>query len=103
VEQPNRCRTQLLLEYFDEITDAECGICDNCLKKKKQQKLVVEDKVEIEATRLKIKALLANGAMSLSLITQIMQPVNQSKFQEMVREMVADGVIGFDSEGNLRF
>jgi ATP-dependent DNA helicase RecQ len=102
VEQPNRCRTQLLLEYFDEITDAECGICDNCLKKKKQQKVVIENKSEIEATHLKIKALLANGAMSLSLITQIMQPVNQSKFQEIVRGMVADGMIGFDSEGNLK-
>ena len=101
VEQPNRCRTQLLLEYFDEITDAECGICDNCLKRKKQQKVLVEDKSETEATRLKIKALLANGAMSLSLITQIMQPVNQSKFQEIVREMVADGGIRFDAEGNL--
>lgn len=102
VEQPNRCRTQLLLEYFNEITDAECGICDNCLKKKKQQKLVLEDKSETEATRLKIRQLLANGAMGLSLITQIMQPVNQSKFQEIVREMVADGMIGFDAEGNLK-
>jgi ATP-dependent DNA helicase RecQ len=102
VEQPNRCRTQLLLEYFSEITDAECGICDNCLKKKNQRKIVVQNKSETEATRLKIKALLANGAMSLSLITQIMQPVNQSKFQEIIREMVADGLVKFDSEGNLR-
>ncbi len=102
VEQPNRCRTQLLLEYFNEITDAECGICDNCLKKKKQQRVIVEDKFETEANQLKIRKLLANGAMSLSLITQIMQPVNQSKFQEIVREMVADGVIGFDAEGNLK-
>ena len=103
MEQPNRCRTQLLLEYFNEITDAECGICDNCLKKKRQQKVVVENKSETEATRLKIKALLANGAMSLSLITQIMQPLNQSKFQEIIREMVADGGVGFDSEGNLTY
>lgn len=102
VEQPNRCRTQLLLEYFNEITDAECGICDNCLKKKKQQKVVFENKSETQATRLKIRQLLANGAMSLQLITQIMQPLNQSKFQEIVREMVADGVIGFDAEGNLK-
>ncbi|MDZ7899882.1 MAG: ATP-dependent DNA helicase RecQ [Arcicella sp.] len=101
VEQPNRCRTQLLLEYFNEITDAECGICDNCLKKKNQQKVMVQSKSEIEATRLKIRALLANGAMSLSLITQIMQPANQSKFQEIIREMVADGMVRFDSEGNL--
>ena len=100
-EQPNRCRTQLLLEYFDEITDAECGICDNCLKKKRQNKIEVEDKEENKATCLKIKQLLQNGAMSLPLITQIMQPINQQKFQEIIREMVGNEEIKFDEEGRL--
>jgi ATP-dependent DNA helicase RecQ len=100
-EQPNRCRTQLLLEYFDEITDAECGVCDNCLKKKKQSKIEVEDKEGEKATRLKIKQLLQNGAMSLSLIIQIMQPLNQSKFQGIVREMISNEEISFDEEGRL--
>ena len=100
-EQPNRCRTQLLLEYFDEITDAECGICDNCLKKKRQNKIEVEDKEGNKATCLKIKQLLQNGAMSLPLITQIMQPINQQKFQEIIREMVGNEEIKFDEEGRL--
>ncbi len=100
-EQPNRCRTQLLLEYFNEITDAECGICDNCLKKKKQNKIRVEDKEGDKAIRLKIKQLLQNGAMSLSLITQIMQPLNQSKFQEITREMIGNEEIKYDEEGRL--
>jgi ATP-dependent DNA helicase RecQ len=100
-EHPNRCRTQLLLEYFNEITDSECGICDNCLKKKRENKVETEDKSAEEATRLKVKQLLQNGAMSLPLITQIMQPVNQSKFQEIIREMIGNEEVKFDSEGRL--
>lgn len=100
-EQPNRCRTQLLLEYFNEITDAECGICDNCLKKKKQNKIEVEDKEGDESTRLKIKQLLQNGAISLQLITQIMQPTHQSKLQEIIREMIGNEQVKFDEEGRL--
>jgi len=100
-EHVNRCRTQLLLEYFNEITDSECGICDNCLKKKKQSKNTLDDKEEENATRLKIKQLLQNGAMSLSLIIQIIQPVNQSKFQGIIREMVGNEEISFDEEGRL--
>jgi ATP-dependent DNA helicase RecQ len=100
-EQPNRCRTQLLLEYFNEITDAECGICDNCLKKKKENKLADEDKEGDKAIRFKIKQLLQNGAMGLSLITQIMQPINQPKFQEIIREMIGHEEIRYDDEGRL--
>ena len=30
-----RCRTQILLEYFDEISYTACGLCDICLAKSK--------------------------------------------------------------------
>jgi ATP-dependent DNA helicase RecQ len=44
---------------------------------------------------------LQNGAMSLPLITQIMQPLNQSKFQEIIREMIGNEEVRFDDEGRL--
>lgn len=31
----NRCRQQLLLTYFDEADPAPCGVCDQCLARKK--------------------------------------------------------------------
>ncbi len=102
VQHETRCRTQILLEYFDEITDETCGICDNCLKKKKRNKQEVEDEDFANNTRQKIKLLLANGAMSLQLITQIMQPPNMQIFKDIIREMIADGEIAYDSEGNLK-
>ena len=100
-EHPDRCRTQLLLEYFGEISDIECGICDNCLKRKKQEKQSTHNEVLIKNTQQKIVQLLSNGAMSLSLIVQIMQPINEALFREILREMIGEGIVSYDFEGNL--
>ncbi|WP_337043054.1 RecQ family ATP-dependent DNA helicase [Emticicia sp. 17c] len=35
--EERRCRMQFLQQYFDELTEATCGICDNCLKHKKRE------------------------------------------------------------------
>jgi ATP-dependent DNA helicase RecQ len=101
MEHTNRCRTQLLLEYFNEITDKECGVCDNCLKKKRERKTDVIDKQSKSGIQLKVKQLLQNGSMSLTLITQIIQPTNQVSFQEIIREMIANEEIKYDAEGRL--
>jgi ATP-dependent DNA helicase RecQ len=101
MEHQHRCRTQLLLEYFNEITDIECGICDNCLKKKRLNKIEDNDNIADEMTRQKIKQLLQNGAMSLQLITQIMQATNQSKFQSIIRTMITNEDVRYDDEGRL--
>ncbi|RYU94558.1 RecQ family ATP-dependent DNA helicase [Emticicia agri] len=36
-QEERRCRMQFLQQYFDEYTEATCGICDNCLKQKKRE------------------------------------------------------------------
>lgn len=97
-----RCRTQLLLEYFDEETDDTCGICDNCLKQKKQEKQSTEDMLLTKSIQHKTLQLLANGAMTLQLIAQIMQPSDQETFKNIIREMIADGVLAYDPEGKLK-
>lgn len=102
VSHEKRCRTQLLLEYFDEQTDDTCGICDNCLKQKKESKQTIEDDELVKSNQQKIKQLLANGAMTLQLIIQIMQPANQALLKNIIREMIADEVLSYDSEGKLK-
>ena len=102
VSHEKRCRTQLLLEYFNEQTDNTCGICDNCLKQKKQSKQTIEDDELVKSNQQKIKQLLANGAMTLQLIIQIMQPANQALLKDIIREMIADEELAYDSEGKLK-
>ncbi len=102
VSHEKRCRTQLLLEYFDEQTDDTCGICDNCLKQKKQSKQTIEDDELVKSNQQKIKQLLANGAMTLQLIIQIMQPANQAFLKDIIREMIADEELAYDPEGKLK-
>ncbi|MDN5201395.1 ATP-dependent DNA helicase RecQ [Fulvivirgaceae bacterium BMA10] len=38
VRSDRRCRMQLLSEYFGEVSDRRCGICDNCLNLKKNDR-----------------------------------------------------------------
>ena len=34
-----KCRSQMLLAYFDETNAAKCGVCDVCLEEKRQRNL----------------------------------------------------------------
>jgi ATP-dependent DNA helicase RecQ len=35
VHQKNKCRMLMIQDYFDEATNTKCGVCDNCIKMKK--------------------------------------------------------------------
>jgi ATP-dependent DNA helicase RecQ len=35
VNEKKRCKNQIILSYFGEETKSECGICSNCIGKKK--------------------------------------------------------------------
>lgn len=101
IEHTKRCRTQLLLEYFDEHTDKNCGICDICIRKKREE-TTAEHSIQVKIqTKEKIKALLANGAMSLDLLSKIMQPNHNAQFQEIIREMIEDEVLLYAPTGEI--
>lgn len=58
----NKCRSQLLLEYFDEAQTKRCGHCDYCLKRNKMEMSDVEFQGVIDRIKpvLKAKRLLVN-------------------------------------------
>ncbi len=48
-----KCRSQLLLEYFNDTASRECGICDVCLERKKQHHTVsLQEKISLDIIRL---------------------------------------------------
>jgi ATP-dependent DNA helicase RecQ len=38
----SRCKSRLILEYFDEVTTTDCGICSYCIAKKRQPKSPID-------------------------------------------------------------
>lgn len=99
-----RCRTQLLLAYFDEPSDLECGICDTCVAKKKGP---AETRPAASAAspepdeKQQILTYLANGSTTIQHLVSQIAPRNENALLFTIREMLADGLIAYDALGNL--
>jgi ATP-dependent DNA helicase RecQ len=99
VQHSKRCRTQLLLEYFNEITDKNCGVCDNCLNNKKENQVppqTAEDKYAQE-----IISSLKYTSLSINDLAEDIKPKNVDIFLAQVKKMVASGEIRYNANGDL--
>lgn len=90
-EQSQRCRMQLIQEYFDEITYNTCGICDVCIEKRKQLNSTTTKDYETQ-----IIYLLTNHAMSPEELEQQVTPKEKDLFVEVLREAVDAGQVYYD-------
>jgi ATP-dependent DNA helicase RecQ len=63
VENKTRCRSQQLLQYFEEKDSVSCGICDVCLKNKKRPKTVSKTQKELLLGLLKKEGELSSRAL----------------------------------------
>lgn len=102
-EHKHRCRTQLLLEYFDEISYDACGICDICVEKKnvhsqKQKPLTQGQYKELHAL---IRHYLTNTPTSVDKLIADLQPENKSHMLESIRLMLDHGELYYDELGRL--
>lgn len=97
VTHQNRCRTLLLLEYFDEISDKECGVCDVCLEKKKQK----DYSDYFHQNRQKILQLLTGKEISLQQLVYAINPKNEKMLLDTLREMAGTGEVKYAANGNI--
>lgn len=90
-DQAIRCRMQVIQEYFGEITDDICGICDVCIgKKKKDSSAVLKDYID------QIHYLLDQKPMSVDELETAVAARDKDLFIEAVRELVETGSIFYD-------
>jgi ATP-dependent DNA helicase RecQ len=97
VQHNTRCRTQLLLHYFDEITDLECGVCDNCLAKKKKNTTPETNKI-----RLEILKLLQLSALTPQALISTFGIKNEAATIEALRDLLGDEKIVYQADGTLQ-
>jgi ATP-dependent DNA helicase RecQ len=89
-----KCRSQLLLAYFDETNADKCGICDICLEEKRKQSATdVFDDITAEiANLLSIEPLDINGLM-----TAIKTGIEKERL-DTIRMLLDAGKIKFNGE-----
>ncbi|MFP4089613.1 MAG: ATP-dependent DNA helicase RecQ [Cyclobacteriaceae bacterium] len=101
VQHRHRCRTQLLLEYFDEISYEPCGVCDICVEKKQQSKTEAGQAGDLQEYSKLILNYLRNNPTPLEQLLQELQPENERLMIAASRIMLDQGALFFDVKGRL--
>ncbi|TXK37885.1 RecQ family ATP-dependent DNA helicase [Pontibacter qinzhouensis] len=97
IETSDRCRTQLLLEYFGEISDKSCRICDYCLAQRKKERTLQEE----EALRKKVLDLLQQKPYLPKELVQQFEAKHAEVVTTLLRELVDLGRIRYIESGKL--
>lgn len=88
----DRCRMQQIQNYFDEEPIKTCGICDVCVKNRKLDNSQAFGHMRDEVIRV-----LQNKWLTVEQIESYIAPESHELFVDVVRDMVDDGIIRYDS------
>lgn len=92
----NRCRTILLLEYFNEMDGTNCGVCDICLKNKK-----TEDEPNEELANAILAYLHNLGPVVPRELAHAFEDVKEQILLQTLHLLLEQEYIAYDSAGKL--
>lgn len=96
-DNTQRCRSRLLVEYFNEFGAEDCGICDVCLNQAKGD-LSGEVAKQIE---VKIQALLSQQNRHVVDLVKAMPEFNTEKISTIIRYLLDNDKLYYDNEHRL--
>ncbi|MDW7691503.1 ATP-dependent DNA helicase RecQ [Flammeovirgaceae bacterium SG7u.111] len=97
IEAKEQCRTKLLLAYFGEFTNEKCGVCDDCIRLKKEDKFEKWEGPALDDMIL--EKLEGKKALPFEEMKAGLKHVGDGQLKEMLREMVERGEIKLDESG----
>jgi ATP-dependent DNA helicase RecQ len=97
VQENDRCRTLMLLEYFGEISDKSCGVCDVCIENKKDVKVTAK-----ELYRIKVLKQLASKAVEPEMLYQLINARNEDDLTLILKDMLDSQELTYDEKGRLK-
>lgn len=94
----NRCRTLLLLEYFNEMDGTECGVCDVCLKKKKNE---ANGAINEELGNAMLHYLKDHGSVTPRELNLVFENAPENLFLQTLKYLIEEEIIQYDHVGKL--
>lgn len=89
-----KCRSQLLLNYFDESNAPKCGVCDVCLDEKNKRKAAdIMDEITDE-----IAALLSNIPIDLDTLVSSVKNGTEKEILDTIKLLLDAGKIKFNGD-----
>ena len=99
VESSNKCRSQLLLSYFDEVDVKRCGKCDVCIERNKVELSEFEFSHIVDF----IKPSLIFNPLSLSEIIDINPKIPENKIIKVIQWLEDNNKIFKTTENKYRW
>lgn len=96
-ENETRCRSRLLVEYFNEFGAEDCGICDVCLSKNKGD---IEGK-EAKQIEQKLKELLVLNPLHVNDAVKAISITRKDKVTTVIRYLLDNDKLHYDNEHRL--
>ena len=98
VNETGTCRSRMIGQYFGDEKLKECGVCDNCLKKKATV-LLPEEFALIET---RIRKILTGGPMDSRQLLQQLTGISKEKAWSVLHFLQAELKIDMDPSGRLQ-
>ncbi|MBE6190438.1 MAG: RecQ family ATP-dependent DNA helicase [Rikenellaceae bacterium] len=101
-QNEEQCRSTVLDHYFGGKSDIACGICDICLRKRREEKARRGEKQADEATLREqiITTLTANPTEPHALLQRL--KASPERASELLRQLLEEGLITQSGEGLLK-
>jgi ATP-dependent DNA helicase RecQ len=96
-EEVSICRTRIIQEYFDETTYVNCGVCDVCIKAKKEEKLLSS----LDSAKEKLEKLVGMGFNEIINLKKESGITDDFLFTESIRVLIDEGVLKMEGYSKL--
>ena len=99
IEQPSNCRSSYIGKYFGDEAIQDCGICDNCLQKKRTH--LSSEEFEIIREKM-VKSIAKQQQVNTKDLLQEFKNIHKEKTWQVLQFLQTEQKIQIDNEGIIR-